>query len=226
MLFELFVVGSIWFWLLVAIEAVAIVSFVANEKSWGATASLLVFLALLWLLGDFNILAYIRQNPLQALTVLGVYFGAGVAWGYIKWWGYVAKSREKYDSLRASFLEEKRIAGGVIPYDKREDFVRHLRNGYEAFADLPLYDLDRTVSNIAPRIRNNKGLVISWMSYWPFSLFWTVFHDAIRKAWNVLYLRIANSLQVISDRQYKGIDQHFAPQPPPQNRSGSTDVRS
>jgi len=57
-----------------------------------------------------------------------------------------------------------------------------------------------------PLVRNHKGRVISWMSYWPWSLFWTILNDPIRRLMRRIYYRIKGILQGISDRAFKDID--------------------
>ena len=37
----------------------------------------------------------------------------------------------------------------------------------------------------------NKDKVISWMTYWPFSVIWTFFDHPVKKAWNFIYIKTA-----------------------------------
>jgi len=61
-----------------------------------------------------------------------------------------------------------------------------------------------------PLVRNHKGRVIAWMSYWPWSLFWTILNDPIRRLMRRIYYRIKGILQGISDRVFKDIDAELA----------------
>jgi len=61
-----------------------------------------------------------------------------------------------------------------------------------------------------PQVRNHKGRIIAWMSYWPWSLFWTLLNDPIRRLFRRIYYQIKNVLQSISDRVYKDINDELA----------------
>jgi hypothetical protein len=60
--------------------------------------------------------------------------------------------------------------------------------------------------DVRPLVAQHKVHVLRWMSYWPWSLFWTVLKDPVRKAFLTIYYNIAEHLQAISDRAFKGID--------------------
>jgi hypothetical protein len=49
------------------------------------------------------------------------------------------------------------------------------------------------------------------MSYWPWSLSWTILKDPVRKAFSTIYHHIAVYLQEISDRAFKGIEADLPP---------------
>jgi hypothetical protein len=44
---------------------------------------------------------------------------------------------------------------------------------------------------------------MTWMSFWPMSLLWTLLNDPIRKLFTEIYTRISGTLQKIADREYE-----------------------
>ena len=59
-------------------------------------------------------------------------------------------------------------------------------------------DYDQWKSYI-PKVSDNKGKIISWMTYWPMSAAWTIINDPFRR----IYFRIEKVYQKISDRVFK-----------------------
>jgi hypothetical protein len=49
----------------------------------------------------------------------------------------------------------------------------------------------------------NKNRVIVWMSYWPFSIIWTLINDPIKKLYRYILHKISGLYQKISDRMFK-----------------------
>ena len=54
-----------------------------------------------------------------------------------------------------------------------------------------------------PNAKDEKSKIISWMTYWPFSLTWTVINDPVRKAFSFIHDRIQGSYQKMSDNMFK-----------------------
>jgi hypothetical protein len=50
------------------------------------------------------------------------------------------------------------------------------------------------------------------MSYWPWSLTWTMLKDPMRKAFLAIYHNIAEQLQEISNRAFKGVEADLPPE--------------
>jgi len=61
-----------------------------------------------------------------------------------------------------------------------------------------------------PLVRNHKGRIIAWMSYWPWSLFWTILNDPIRRLFRRIYYKIKSFLQGISEKVFKDINEELA----------------
>lgn len=64
----------------------------------------------------------------------------------------------------------------------------------------------RSCAIAKPEPENYKGRIISWIVYWPASMFWTILNDPIRKLGRQLYYAIAGVLTKISDSAWKDED--------------------
>jgi hypothetical protein len=52
-------------------------------------------------------------------------------------------------------------------------------------------------------VKEHKSRIMTWMSFWPMSLLWTLLNDPIRKLFTEIYTRISGTLQKIADREYE-----------------------
>lgn len=71
---------------------------------------------------------------------------------------------------------------------------RLLKDGNE---DIRQYDI--------PTASDNKGRLIAWMTYWPFSAVWTIINDPIKRFFKFLFGRLENVFQKMSDRMFADV---------------------
>ena len=188
---ELFVVGSLWFWLLVAAEAALLLGLIERGKGLLATLSLAITLVLLQFWGDANPLG-LAEHPLLLLFGVIGYFAAGTVWSVARWWLYVREQRQRYDEARADFCHANDL-DDKIPDEMQLGWLQFLESRKKKI-------------EIRPRARAHKGRILMWMAYWPWSLFWTVLNDPVRKAFLFIYHHIHDYLQEISDQAFKGVE--------------------
>jgi hypothetical protein len=60
-----------------------------------------------------------------------------------------------------------------------------------------------------PHPKNHKARIMRWMGHWPWSLFWTLLNDPIRRICKVLYKRMTIILVSIGQRQFAGVEDDF-----------------
>ncbi len=219
---SLFVIGTLWFWLLLAAAAVVMAVCVAREAFGRATLTLVATLAVLTLFGDFNVLSWLRHHSVSFLIYLSVYLAAGTAWSVAKWWFFVRNLRAGYDEGKLRFLRENKVDGTAIPAELREGWRR---NAHRYMPDR-LGRLAPDISEgVVPRARDYKGKIMSWMIYWPLSLIGTLIDDPIRKLFQAIFNAIQGAFQRISDRAFKGVEDDFrdepGAQPPPTGGNGA-----
>jgi hypothetical protein len=221
----LFALGTLAFWLLVIAESVLLLALIEYEKVGWGTISLIATLAALYFLGNSEVVAYLAQNPLTiALGVCG-YFVAGTVWSVAKWWFYVGNVREKYDERKADFLRSNGVEGTVIPDELKKKWKESLAHSTYSVYGGARQDFS---NGIVPKARDHKAKILTWMTYWPWSMVWTLINDPVKRLFKYIYRSIQELLQSISNRAFRGVENDMpgedppAPPPAPETPAPST----
>jgi hypothetical protein len=188
---ELFVVGTIGFWILVSLEILLLFFCTAKELGGLAFVSILAVLLGLNYFGNVDIIGAFGNHPGLAALLIVSYFASGTIWAVCKWWFFVQERRRKYAAMRQRFMEAKKLPiDSEIPEDMKEKFLEHCRNhfGY---------------SSAKPNVGEYKGKILFWMTYWPISLCLTILDDPIRRLFAQIYRIISATLQRISDSAFR-----------------------
>jgi hypothetical protein len=205
MLLELFVIGSFWFWALIIAEVAWVFGFVKYERGGPAFAGLVVLALVLWLLGDFNVFAWIWANPWELLAGVGVYLGLGVVWSLAKWRLVCTEIRDKFYEVRTKFLEDNNL-GDAVPTDWSDRWLEELNNTtWSDREDSWSRRKIRAIKDVIPLARNHKNYIMFWMGYWPISMFWFFLHDMIEKLFQRIYDFFAGMFQRIANGVFSGI---------------------
>jgi hypothetical protein len=199
---EIFVVGSLWFWLLLAAETLLLFVLVEWDRGALATATFVATLLLLQFLGDVNLYGYAIGHPWTVVLGAAAYFTVGTLWAIAKWWFYVHQQRGWYDELRSAYLGLYRVGSrDAMPADLQDQWQGCLVNARRG----------RRPIEVRPLAARHKAEIVRWMSYWPWSLSWTLVKDPIRRAFLTIYREIAAHLQRISDRAFEGVEADLPP---------------
>lgn len=195
--------GTIGFWILVGIVSLLLIAAVEYEKPGWATFSLIVTFTLLWLLGDVNIVALALSNPLLAAGVVAGYFVVGAMWSVGKWWFFVRRSLETYHEARAEFLRRN----GIVSFYASDPIPEGLRGKWQKWLN------GRTLESFKPHIKDNKGRILTWMVYWPWSMFWTILNDPVKRMFKFIYRQLRAVYQRITDSAFRGAERDFVHTP-------------
>ncbi len=199
---EIFLIGGLWFWLLLAAETILLLVLLEWRKGTLATLTFLVTLLLLQSLGDVNLFGYAIAHPWTVVVGAVVYFVLGTGWAVVKWWFYVRKQRAWYDELRAAFL---RLHGldprSALPEELQATWQRCLERARKSGRPL----------EVRPLAARHKAYIVHWMAYWPWSLTWTLLKDPVRQACLTIYHSLAEYLQEMSDRAFRGVEADLPP---------------
>lgn len=216
MLLGLFLVGTLWFWILLAVAALVVGVCVARESFGKATLSVMLTFALLGFLGDFNVLHWLRENAVAFLVYLVAYFAIGTVWSVGKWWFFIRRRRDEYNEQKSAFLLQNGITDGLLPESLKTRWRDYVSSSYECRG---------RAARFPPRVRDYKGKITAWMMYWPWSFVVTIVDDPIRKLFNAIFRAIQDVFQRISDSAFKDVKGDFeapTPKAPPSTGGNGT----
>lgn len=198
---DIFVFGGLWFWVMFAIVNIAILTWIELEKSgWATFATLCTILALNFVF-KLPIFDYVVHNPHMVLYVIGAYVLTGGVWAVIKWWFYVRNEKEKYDEFKHGFLARKNVISTTVPENLREEFLKALSDYNHSYS----CGWDKQGIDLYPQVGKHKSRIYLWMTYWPWSMLWTLINDPIRKLFRMMYNGISDFMQLISDRTWADV---------------------
>jgi hypothetical protein len=122
---EIFVFGTLWFWLLSLAAVVTIISFVELGYPGRATTTVVAFLALLHFFGGglLNALQWISANPGMSIGVFLLYFVAGTAYCVTKWYFFLLNKRDEYRTKKEINKNYRTVSVPPKPSEYRSELV-------------------------------------------------------------------------------------------------------
>ena len=157
MFFELFVLGTFWFWILLTIEFALLVYFLEHESYVAAPSSLLVFVGLLFLAGSGvpEAIQWVIANPLYTVAGIVGYFVFGTLYvisPYIgKWWWFVRDVRDHNRIKKQTWLAERK--------NRIDTLANHIERCQERIKNRPENQNENQVL-----INNSKLELSAWES--------------------------------------------------------------
>jgi hypothetical protein len=194
-LFGLFSLGVVWTGILLSAFILWMIYLVDTENAGAAFVWTLIVLALFHAGGVLNVWG-LFQDPLKVATFIAVYLLLGIIWAVVKWNFYVAGWRRDTiahsKNVKETFFREYSYRGpqgiyaGLSPEDA---WLREKES------------LLGTSLVFSPEVVRDKGKLITWAVYWPFSCIWTMIDDPIRRFYGyILVYVIGAGLQRVADR--------------------------
>jgi hypothetical protein len=198
-LLALFILGSWGFWILLAIASVIIIACINGDSGPKATVTFLIAAGLIALSNHFGWRDFLANWQAFAICA-GLYVTLGTGWGLIKWFSFVHKIRRKFDDALPKILK---------PYSVTSLAELSKDDKYKAMKDMAIlvYGYYGNASDFPPQFSKNKSNVLFWMTFWPWSLFWTLLDDPIRRLFETIYRSLGKIGQRISDAAFADIAQ-------------------
>ena len=207
----LFIIGSVGFWILVAVVSILMFYFLEYDKSFRASLTLIITILFLFWFGNLSF-SYISANPLQFLAFVAGYFVAGAVWTVVKWWFFVYRMREEYNEIRESFLRSENVGGPGIPDDLKSNWYGYLRRNVNYGKYGSRSRLKLIANGVEPPKPNDfKSRIYSWMVFWPWSMVYTLIDDPVRKIFRFIYRNIKYLLERISAHAFRKTWDDFNP---------------
>lgn len=197
MVYELLVVGGVFFWIIVGIFILVATSSVRASEFGTATALVATLFILLITFTNFPTILW-SLDPMMVLYGAIGYVGIAGIWAVIKWRAfYLPKLFGEYERYRSEWLRMKNLK--EMPADKgmRDNFNTYVKErGFYI--------------NSQRMVRHNKGRITGWMFFWPLSLVETFIGDFMVRIFDHTFRMISGSLQKMSDRmatRYSELDE-------------------
>lgn len=201
-----FFATGIGFWLALIVLAVVITLF-SEEDGAKATITLVLGALFLQFVAKFDLLSLLREQPFTLLLYAAIYVAIGFGFACVKWWRYAKKQRRKYDQFRAAFFRKNHLEGDVLPAEFKERFLEQLKGSYKPNSrGFEHYSDSSDADPVIPDITKNKAAFIRWMTYWPFSLVFTLLNDPVRRLFEWLYEVAGKKMQEIANSVFAGTE--------------------
>ena len=208
----LFVIGSLGFWLLLAVEFIILLALVEYEKPFLGFLSLVGVAALLQAFGDLSLLELVKQQPMYAAGGAVAYSVAGAFWAIFKWYFFVKNRKEEYLKAKAEFEERTRAykekeaearAQDVKVTHFNSDHIGDRLNDWERSFDRARF-LNKK-QTLVPLPGEHKHRILVWIGYWPWSMLWTLINDSVKRLYKFIYENISGTLLRISNAVFKDV---------------------
>jgi len=196
---ELFLVGSVGFWILIAAEIVVLLALTEYEKPVWSLVSLIAVGLLLKFFGGYSVVDLVISYPKETAASVFGYFVLGTLWAVAKWYFFVRTKREIYLAAKETYLKKPETR---MHREMGKDPVEIDALWEESYARGGLLNSKK---GVAPLARDHKVRILQWMAYWPWSALWTLVNDAVKRIYKTIYENIHKLLQSISDNAFKDV---------------------
>jgi hypothetical protein len=200
---ELLVLGSPLFWGILLVWLAALFVTVEYEKGIFAFLSTVAYGVLLQFVFHVDVVHIVLHNPMWIIAGMAVYFPIGAAWSFFRWYMFVHAELSKYVDFKTKWLISKgQTSFEDIPDNLKEEWIKYLE-GQEGSSYSGYIDRKDLVK--PPLVREHKDKILRWIGYWPISAIAWAFNDMIRGFCKMIYGRIANWLQSISNKVFEKV---------------------
>ena len=173
----LFVVGTLWFWLLISIAFVSISYMIDDDDpNWGGSLVIILFSIGLFAFGNWQTfkecLLFVSENAWAIIGIFIVYTVVGILWSFAKWYMWLGK---KFLQLKAMVLKNEMAYQEMLKSKKSDGECLNFRSRSKTEEQYMI-----------PKFTENKEKIFAWLAYWPFSMVWTFFHNFFRDFFNAI----------------------------------------
>lgn len=179
-----FIVIGFTFWFMVPSFIIfCILLFCAAEENPGlAVIVTVIYLALIQICSNVNIIEWISLNTWTFIKYVILYVIIGVVFSVAKFWFYLMEKRRMFDMKFREFLDKR----GIL--DKGYTF-KNLPGEYtsDCYMEMRNYEL--------PDIYQSTRHITFWMGYWPIVGLWTLINNPLKWLWEELKHQLSQLFQ-------------------------------
>ncbi len=193
-----FVFGTLWFW----VDSVSffglMIYWTEEDCNYFAGIGLA---ALVWTMASVNGFSIVA-NPMLWIKWAVVYFAIGTMWSFLKWFSYLHGVKRTLRELKEKFIKKTQVVlrkDGTFEDRDFAGFADYLRdNHYLGYGN----EIE-TRSDVIPTMNDNFGDLVRWIVWWPFSAFWTILNDPIRRLAEFIVRRFRGMYEGLANSVFK-----------------------
>lgn len=208
-MFELLAAGTVGFYLLMALFAVAFFLVTAFEIKLGFLLCVVAFVAELQFVSNVNILQLLKENPYYSVLIIGLYIALSPVWATIRWLVFCNKKGNLYLEAKDKFLESNSLdLNDPESVNNFKEWLRHNTRAY-GFSDSS-YDHNYYGNTYKEPIqdkcliRNYKAKWAFWLSAWPIDMPVFLLKDMVIGFFSnlskIMYNMLVGWLQTMADK--------------------------
>lgn len=185
-----------WLVLGIAIGLFLFLTLLIENEKWGwATLSLLLTGVVYSWLNRTDVFSWFGQHWVEAVVITGIYLVVGIVWSFIKWFSFLIGFRDKLREAKEEYAKLVTQPGTNPP-----DLKSWLQGKGGYWYKHHYYGNALTQ---VPQASDNKGRIVAWMSFWPFSMVGTVINDPVRRLFNFLFNQLKATYQRLANYVFR-----------------------
>lgn len=184
---------SSFLFLLILIEFIFLATCVFAKKYVSALFSLVVFGLFLEYVFGYSIIEWTINNWYFFIFLyLPLYLIIGFVWSLYKWYLFVSWHNYQYNILLQKFLNRTGYDKNNLNEQQKQEWRISLSNsGYVYLDKMNYYMIDLLGGNIVVKYKPDaleyKDFIISWLLFWPMSIFNTYIMDLFNNIIDFIY---------------------------------------
>lgn len=192
-----FVFGTLWFWVLGAAFFGALTYFTERDSYVSAT---ILAIVVIWITASVNDVS-LFANPMLWLQWGAIYLAVGAFWSFLKWFSFLNQEKDELRKIKQRFLNQ------TEDVDLREDgtfsnadfakFAKFINDKMYGYRDI------QNRSDLIPSVGEHRNELVAWIVWWPFSAFWTILNDPLRRLANFVVDRFRGMYESMASRVFK-----------------------
>jgi len=193
-----FVFGTIWFWLVSAAFFGLMIYWTEEDCNFFAGIGLAAFV---WTMASVNGISLIA-NPMLWAKWVAIYFALGTTWSFFKWFSYLHSVKRTLREYKEKFVKKTQAVlrkDGTFEDHDFAGFADYLNDNYYKNGSK---NNIKTRADVVPTMNDNFGDLVRWIVWWPFSAFWTILNDPIRRAAEFIVRRFRGVYEGLATRVF------------------------
>lgn len=170
------------------------------EEASKATTLLFVVAGIFGFLHFKEVSQFLISHPKEILIGFLIYVFLGICWSILKWTIFVKDRLHKIERLKNKLEKDDYYKGNeklIIAKLSSEFIEYHYRDSVKSYEEL----LEKSI----PEASEKKGMIISWISYFPLNILSTVLNNPLRRFFEWVYESVSGIYDKITSSSKKRV---------------------